>query len=57
MKNNPTETLNSHNAIFSISNKSQLPVIDGIDNNIIELWKAMTNLHCVNSFHFFNNFY
>ena len=35
---------------FSISNKSQLPVIDGIDNIIIGLWKSITILHYVNSF-------
>ena len=35
---------------FSISNKSQLPVIDGIDNIIIWLWKSITILHHVNSF-------
>lgn len=41
---------NSHNAIFSISNKSQLPVIDGIDDIIIWLWKSIIILHRANSF-------
>ena len=57
MKNFPNSNLVSsiENQIltmqyFSISNKSQLPVIDGIDNIIIWLWKSITILHRVNSF-------
>ena len=57
MKNFPNSNLVSsiENQIltmqyFSISNKSQLPVIDGIDNIIIWLWESITILHRVNSF-------